>query len=141
VLGREAARERLYQRLEKAARKVLNAVYPLLEDNMKDKLPKLMANLRANHTKHTKAQGLSMSTIVLAVLALVVLVILILIFTGKLGKTGQGIDTTRDQYAGQNCEIPGTPRTCRMSMEECKQQGGTVYSSAVCTTGGVCCSV
>ncbi|MBI1970788.1 hypothetical protein HYS47_03505 [Candidatus Woesearchaeota archaeon] len=92
--------------------------------------------------KQTKAQGLSMSTIVLAVLALVVLVILILIFTGKLGRTGQGIDTTRDQYTGQNCEIPGTPRTCRIGgLDECRRQGGTVYSGATCPAGGVCCSV
>jgi hypothetical protein len=39
-----------------------------------------------------KAQGLSMTTIVIAALALLVLVVLVLIFTGRLNLWGQGVD-------------------------------------------------
>lgn len=88
-----------------------------------------------------KAQGLSMNTIILAVLALVVLIVLILIFTGKVGKTGEGVDTVRDKYSGKDCQIPGTQRTCRVSQQECEQQGGRIDAGALCTSGGVCCSV
>jgi hypothetical protein len=38
-----------------------------------------------------KAQGLPMTTIILAVLAIIVLIILILIFTGKISLFGQGL--------------------------------------------------
>ena len=41
-----------------------------------------------------KAQGLSMTTIVIAALALLVLVVLVLIFTGRLNLWGQGMDET-----------------------------------------------
>ncbi len=43
-----------------------------------------------------KAQGLSMTTIVIAALALLVLVVLTLIFTGRLGGFARGVDENTD---------------------------------------------
>ena len=47
----------------------------------------------------TKAQGLSINTIIIAAIALIVLVVLVAIFTGRLGKFGQDVSEV-----GQTCE-------------------------------------
>lgn len=45
--------------------------------------------------KKRKAQGLSITTIVVAIIALIVIVVLILMFTGKLGDFSKGLDDVR----------------------------------------------
>lgn len=94
-------------------------------------------------TKNKKAQGLSLQTIVIAALALIILIVLTLIFTGKLGQSGSQIDKTAEPFQSDQCEIPGTPRTCRNNIvgDSCEERGGFVIEDAECPLGGVCCSV
>lgn len=42
--------------------------------------------------QNKKAQGLSLTTIVVAAMALIVLVVLVAIFTGRIGSFGQGVE-------------------------------------------------
>ena len=46
-----------------------------------------------------KAQGISLTTIVIASLSLIVLVVLVLIFTGRMSLFGLGMDTTEKDCA------------------------------------------
>ncbi len=59
--------------------------------------------------KGNKAQGLSLTTIIIAILVIIVLVVVVLIFTGRMGFFGRSLDTCdgdcaatakdcRDQY-------------------------------------------
>ncbi len=71
-----------------------------------------------------KAQGMSLKVVIIAALALIVLVVLALIFTGKVKFfSGTASDTT-SQYAGRNCEVPGTMNEC-MGEDECERRGGS----------------
>ena len=67
-----------------------------------------------------KAQGLSMTTIIVAMLALIVLIVLVAIFTGKIGNFGSDIDTSVDMFKGK-CVLPGTSRKC-IEKDECISQ-------------------
>jgi hypothetical protein len=51
-----------------------------------------------------KAQGMSMTTIVIAAIALLVLVVLIMIFTGRIGGFTKGLDSCTGQ--GGFCVVP-----------------------------------
>ena len=75
-----------------------------------------------------KAQGLSMTTIVIAALALLVLVVLTLIFTGRMGTFARGLDENTDcntycessGYAGGYKVISPNPLICDSDKEERK---------------------
>ena len=58
-----------------------------------------------------KAQGLSMTTIIISTLAFIVLIFLVAIFTGKIGGFGSDIDTSLDSFKDK-CVLPGTNRKC-----------------------------
>ena len=58
-----------------------------------------------------RAQGLSMTTIIIAMLAFIVLIVLIAIFTGKIKNFGSDIDESVDSFKGK-CVLPGTSRQC-----------------------------
>jgi len=45
--------------------------------------------------KKRNAQGLSITTIIIAVIGLVIVIVLIAIFSGRLGKFGQGLDEAK----------------------------------------------
>ncbi|MBN2457975.1 hypothetical protein JXB31_02480 [Candidatus Woesearchaeota archaeon] len=64
--------------------------------------------------KTRKAEGLSMSTIVVAAIALIVLVVLIVIFSSRMGIFNKGINDCIDK--GGDC-VESNP--------ECIQMGGT----------------
>ena len=60
-----------------------------------------------------KAQGLSMTTIVVAALALLVLVVLALVFTGRMGSFSTGIKEVADcKQACVAAGFTGEPETC-----------------------------
>ncbi len=65
-----------------------------------------------------KAEGLSLSVIVIAVVCLIVLVILTLIFTGRINMFNQGID-----------ECQGT---CMKTADECGNVGGQATYKPKC---------
>ena len=80
----------------------------------------------------TKAQGLSLRTIVIVVLLLVVLIVLITIFTRQ---TGSGVDALNDcQNKGYKC----------ITFEECEQGQGSLMPFLECNTDNKedkCCNL
>lgn len=80
----------------------------------------------------TKAQGLSLRTIIIVVLLLVVLIVLITIFTRQ---TGSGVDALNDcENKGYECLTP----------EECQQGQGTLMPFLECKTDNTkhqCCNL
>ena len=72
-----------------------------------------------------KAQGLPLSTIVIAALVLLVLVVLAIIFMGRMGKTGQVINTC-ESYGG----------SCVASVADCTATGGKTTSAYQCDMNG-----
>ena len=69
-----------------------------------------------------RAQGLSLTTIVIAALALIVLVVLVLIFTGRMGGFAQGLDTVTScenscKAVGKNVSDGGFKVTCSTTTE------------------------
>ena len=84
-----------------------------------------------------KAQGLSITTIIVAVIALVVLVVLVAIFTGRIGIFSKGIsEVSTCEGLGGGCQI----RTCDNNQErifgasdcgkDLSNDGGVDYSQA-----------
>jgi len=87
-----------------------------------------------------KGIELSMNVIIIAVMALIVLVVVLLIMTGQLGKTRISLNKTSATYSGEQCEIPGTSRTCR-PITKCQETGGISYGKLNCLGVEVtCCS-
>lgn len=86
-----------------------------------------------------KAQGLSMSTIVITALALIVLVVLIAMFTGRMSQSNQGLDDT------QNCH--NLNGYCVEKPSDC--DNGLILGAMGCPfedsfpvdNGGYCCQV
>jgi hypothetical protein len=74
-----------------------------------------------------KAQGISLTVIVVAVIALIVLVVLSMVFTGKIKGFGKGVDDTASSFKNL-CEIPGTARECVSSIGDCQPDDGDVLS-------------
>ena len=76
-----------------------------------------------------KAQGLSMTTIVVAALALLVMVVLALVFTGRMGDFSTGVKSvgTCDQaciaagfgISGGECEDDGSNNMAGYGKDEC----------------------
>ena len=60
--------------------------------------------LQESRMRLKKAQGLSITTIIVALIALIVLVILISVFTGRMGIFGKGLDEA--STIGSNCPSP-----------------------------------
>lgn len=73
---------------------------------------------------NTKAQGLSLRTIIIIVLLLVVLIVMITIFVNQ---TGKGVDTLND------CENKGYK-----CVDDCIQQQGTPMPFLECKTKQCC---
>jgi hypothetical protein len=71
--------------------------------------------------KNKKAQGLSLTTIIVAILVLLVLVVVALVFTGALGDFAQRI---REFFASKECvrDIGGDERPAETGCEEDERQ-------------------
>ena len=87
-----------------------------------------------------KAQGLSMTTIIVAALAVIVLIVLIAIFTGRIGNFGEDIDTSVEGFRGK-CELPGTNRKCTTTTTCNSTYGGQSIGAYDCASvsGQICC--
>ncbi|MFH1850350.1 MAG: hypothetical protein ABH879_09315 [archaeon] len=83
-----------------------------------------------------KAQGLSLTTIIIAAVALIVLVVLIAIFTGKINVWGDEYTETAGRYSVKDCTLPGTQRRCETG-PGCSTGG--VKVTGQCPDAGVCC--
>lgn len=88
--------------------------------------------------KNKKAQGMSLTVIIIAVLALIVLVVLVVIFTGKAGSFGKGTEETSQQFSGSKCEIPGTGGQC-IDRTSCENQGRYYRTGEFSDCPGGCC--
>jgi len=64
-----------------------------------------------------KAQGISLTTIVIAVIALIVLIVVIIIFANKMSDSSKASGEVSEQYKGEICELPGTTRTCKIACD------------------------
>jgi hypothetical protein len=82
-----------------------------------------------------KAQGLSVTTIVVAVIALIVIVILISLFTGKFGAFGAGLKSIGDPT--KICE--GTTGQGGHIRDACLGNEDSIVSSDATAKGKKCC--
>lgn len=93
-------------------------------------------------TQSRKAQGLSLTTVIIAVLVIIVLVVLVLIFSGKLKIFGSTTSETASQYGSDKCLNPATNNECVSSKIECDQKGGAymeVQGGYADCYGAQCC--
>ena len=79
-----------------------------------------------------KAQGLSISTIIIAVIALVVLVVLVAIFTGRIGMFSQGISSLGDP------KLTCTEQSGAITESNCQKYDVSILARDA-TEGFVCC--
>ena len=91
-----------------------------------------------------KAQGLSVTTIVIAAIALVVLVVLIAVFTGRMGIWGQNLDQAQKTQACEsgfkvnNKEVPSVNGNWKSACDTESEKA--VYGNyADAKTGLLCC--
>ena len=86
-----------------------------------------------------KAQGISMTTIVIAALALLVLVVLVLIFTGRMGLFSSGVEESSN--CDKFCKSLGYPNTNILDNEQCTQSNQRYVPGIPGPDGteGTCC--
>lgn len=98
--------------------------------------------------KKRNAQGLSITTIVVAIIGLIILVAIILMLTGKLGAFSKGVDTVSGDVT-KNCADIGAGYTLRDSITLCTAAtnanpagagGNVVTSKDAIATGKFCCT-
>lgn len=85
-----------------------------------------------------KAQGLSITTIIVAAIALIVLVVLIAIFTGRIGGFGAGVDSVTQNkcldVAGGEC-VASTAQ-CPVGKIEAFGKSGCLEAAPKCCVPG-----
>ena len=87
-----------------------------------------------NRRFRTRAQGISINTIIIAALALIVLVVLIAIFTGRLGIWGQELDKQQNKKCVS--DIQGTVTLA----QDCVPPKQIVFGKfSDVSSGQVCC--
>lgn len=79
-----------------------------------------MLHTSSNTIKRRKAQGLPLSTIVIAALVLIVLVILILVFTGKIRIFGAGLEDC--EAKGGKCQAMCGPMQAPLKGTDCEKK-------------------
>lgn len=89
-----------------------------------------------------RAQGLSITTIIVAVIGLIILVVLIAIFTGRLGAFGKGLE--EQEKFGKKCEEFNNDPTVRDAFLQrkgvvCPRDYIEQVSSDSIATGRKCC--
>lgn len=91
--------------------------------------------------KKRNAQGLSITTIIIAVIGLLIVIVLIAIFTGRIGGFSKGLDTaeTGVKTCSSMCEVQGLTEDEATDAEKCKDANGRVLRGSF--TGGFCCCV
>lgn len=81
----------------------------------------------------SKAQGLSLNTIVIAAIVLVVLVVVVMVFTGSIGNFVPGLSSASErQCSGANLNV-------RDSCSDFEQQFFAKFSEGSVPAGKVCC--
>ena len=80
-----------------------------------------------------KAQGLSITTIIVAVIALVVLVVLVAIFTGRLGIFSTGVSEvgTCESFGG-DCRASCLDEETRVFGPNCAEEEGVAAGNNIC---------
>ena len=86
-----------------------------------------------------KAQGLSVTTIIVAIIGLIILVAIILMLTGELGAFGEG--TSEASGCETVCKAIGKVKhTTETSDAECKNaKGQYIFGDYSDVSSGVCC--
>lgn len=84
--------------------------------------------------KHTKAEGLSLSVVVVAAIALLVLVVLTIVFAGRMGLFGEGMDHCDTICVQTSAECDALGYTVPSYMGRCADNQGNSF-----TSGGYCC--
>jgi len=79
--------------------------------------------------KKRNAQGLSVTTIVVAVIALVIIIVLIAVFTGRIGKFSEGVNDASTPFEGDItctsvCGSFGMTTDTSQSASQCGAQTG-----------------
>ena len=88
--------------------------------------------------KKKNAQGLSITTIIIAVLGLLILVVLVSLLSGRLGGFSKGVGEVGS--CGKLCEVTGKSKTTSDSKTLCEDAGGDYRSGNFDdVTSGVCC--
>ena len=94
--------------------------------------------------KKRNAQGLSITTIIVAVIGLIILIVLIAIFTGRIGSFSKGLDTAETDVKTCNtlCVVQGLSKSTASTIDTCRSANGRVLSGSTdVTSPAVCCCV
>lgn len=91
--------------------------------------------------KKRNAQGLSITTIIIAVIGLLIVIVLIAIFTGRIGGFSKGLDTAETDVKRCDvlCEVQGLSKsTTATTSTECS---GRVLRGSDVIPPAICCCV
>lgn len=99
--------------------------------------------------KKRNAQGLSITTIIVAVIGLIIVIVLIAIFTGRIGGFSRSLDTaeTEVKTCSSLCGVQGLVKHSGdvTGTEECRVASPSTYKVLSGTftdvTSGVCCCI
>jgi hypothetical protein len=81
-----------------------------------------------------KAQGLSLTTIIIAVIVLVVLIVMIMIFTGQIGRWGGDVTAQREGAQTNSCsDANGELKT------SCESTEKAIFTQDALLEGKACC--
>ena len=90
---------------------------------------------------NTKAQSISITTIIIAILAILVLVVLFFVFTGRMGQFGESIDQVCPGECADSCDLSKGILTlgpnylsAQGSTQTCKDLGQTCCSKKSSTS-------
>ena len=92
-----------------------------------------------------RAQGLSITTIIVAVIGLIILVVIIVMITGKLGAFGRGLESVSS--CENTCKAVGGDRGRELSSASCVDNPGVSVRKIIpgtfsdVDTGKVCCCI
>ena len=92
-------------------------------------------------TRNKRAQGISITTIIIAAVALIVLIVLIAIFTGKLNLFSKGYGETTEGVKENICTQSAAGAYCQIGDTPCSPKQEDKSKSWIdCGTGIACCN-
>jgi len=98
-----------------------------------------MHYFKDSYMSKKRAQGLSITTIIIAIIALIVIVVIIAIFTGRLGSFGAGLESIGDPTKKcQGSESQGGQGGF-LREETCRDNENSIVSSDAIAQGKKCC--